>query len=82
MGKMPVFRSQSSCRTRGERRFQDASWPFENGRFWADSVAKVPRGAAADFPLKDETSDSHRAPKKLQLSTSWTGRLPVFAPGR
>jgi hypothetical protein len=29
----------------------------------ADSVAKVPRGAAADFPLKDETSDNHRLMK-------------------
>jgi hypothetical protein len=38
----------------------------------ADSVAKLPRGRAADFPRKDETSDNRRS---MQPQTRYRNRL-------
>jgi hypothetical protein len=37
----------------------------------ADSVAKVPKGTAADFPPKDETSDNRRL---MQSQTRYGNR--------
>jgi hypothetical protein len=43
-----------------------------NVRFGRDSVAKVPRGAAANFPPKNEKSDNHRP---VEPQTRFQNRL-------
>jgi hypothetical protein len=42
------------------------------GPFGADIVAKVPKGAAADFSRKNETSDNRRS---MGLQTRYQNRL-------
>jgi hypothetical protein len=46
--------------------------PKRRRQLSADSVAKVPKGVAANFPLKDEASDNRRS---MQRQTRYRNRL-------
>jgi hypothetical protein len=50
----------------------DRTADIAGGLFGADIVAKIPKGAATNFPPKNETSDNRRS---IGLQTRYRNRL-------